>query len=180
MKTNGRRSYRSAEGGVRLHLKPFFGEVRVAEFSFSLVKVYKAKRQEEEAQNATINRELTILKRGFNLGYQAEPPMVTKVPHIPRLPERNVRTGFLEHDEYRRLRDALPDHLKLLVVLGYHTGARLGELRNITWPQVESNRIVLYPGTTKSGHGRGLPIYGEMPAWIEMARQQRAKFPKCQ
>ena len=77
------------------------------------------------------------------------------------------------------LREALPDYLKLLFVLGYHTGARLGELRSITWPQVEAHRIVLYPGTTKNGDGRALPIYGEMAGWIEMAKESRKAFPKC-
>jgi integrase len=179
MKANGRRSYGSAEGGVRLHLIPFMGNVRVAEFSSNLVKAYKAKRQAEKAANATINRELGFLKRAFNLGYRAEPPLVAKVPYIARLPERNVRTGFLEHEQYKQLRDALPDYLKLLFVLGYHTGARLGELRRITWPQVEANRIVLYPGTTKNGDGRALPIYGEMAGWIEMAKESRKQFPTC-
>ena len=179
MKANGRRSYGSAEGGVRLHLLPFMGSVRVAEFSSNLVKAYKAKRQVEEAANATINRELGLLKRAFNLAYRAEPPLVAKVPYISRLPERNVRTGFLEHEQYQALREALPDYLKLIFVLGYHTGARLGELRSITWPQVEAHRIVLYPGTTKNGDGRALPIYGEMAGWIEMARESRKQFPKC-
>jgi integrase len=179
MKANGRRSYGSAEGGVRLHLVPFMGKVRVADFTSNLVKAYKAKRQVDEAANATINRELGLLKRAFNLAYRAEPPLVAKVPYIARLPERNVRTGFLEHEQYKKLRDALPAYLQLLFVLGYHTGARLGELRGITWPQVETHRIVLYPGTTKNGEGRALPIYGEMAAWIEMAKETRKKFPKC-
>jgi integrase len=179
MKANGRRSYNSAEGGVRLHLVPFMGKVRVADFGSNLVKAYKAKRQVEKAANATINRELGLLKRAFNLGYRAQPPLVAKVPYIGRLPERNVRTGFLEHEQYKKLRDALPDYLKLLFVLGYHTGARLGELRGITWPQVEAHRIVLYPGTTKNGDGRALPIYGEMAGWIEMAKENRKQFPKC-
>lgn len=179
LKANGRRSYQSVEGGIRLHLKPFFGDIRVVEFRSTLVKSYTLKRKDERASNATINRELTALKRAFNLGYRAEPPLVAKVPYIARLLERNVRTGFLEHDQYRKLRDALPDYLKLLFVLGYHTGARLGELRAIKWPQVEQTRIVLYPGTTKNGDGRALPIYGELAGWIEMAKDSRKEFPMC-
>src|SRR5262249_23176725 len=158
---------------------PFMGKVRVADFSSGLVKAYKTKRMEQKAANATINRELGLLKRAFNLGYRAEPPLVAKVPYIARLPERNVRTGFLHHAQYIKLRDALPSYLNLLFVLGYHTGARLGELRGITWPQVEAHRIVLYPGTTKNGDGRSLPIYGEMAGWIEMARAGRKAFPRC-
>jgi integrase len=179
LKANGRRSYQTIDGGIRLHLKPYFGEVRVADFRSALVKSYVVKRREEDATNATINRELTILKRAFSLAYRSEPPLVAKVPYIPRLAEHNVRTGFLEHDQYKKLRDCLPEYLKLLFVLGYHTGARLGELRRITWPQVEKTRIVLYPGTTKNGQGRALPVYGELSGWIEMAKEQRKEFPNC-
>ena len=178
-KLNERKSYAAVECAIRLHLKPFFGDVRAAEFSTTLVKTYKTKRKNEEASNASINRELTMLKRAFNLGYQAEPPLVNKVPHIQRLPEKNVRTGFLEPEQYKGLRDQLPDHLKLLFVLGYHTGARLGELRRINWSQVEATRIVLHHGTTKNGDARSLPIYGEMAGWIAMAKGTRDQFPDC-
>jgi integrase len=179
MKLNERRSYKAVECAIRLHLRPFLGDVRAADFSTTLVKNYKTRRQSERASNASINRELTMLKRAFNLGYRADPPLVTKVPHIQRLPERNVRTGFLEPEHYKRLRDQLAGDLKLLFVLGYNTGARLGELRQIKWSQVESNRIVLNPGTTKNGDGRSLPIYGEMSGWIAMAKQTRDQFPDC-
>ena len=178
-KLNERKSYPAVESAIRLHLKPFFGDIRAAEFSTTLVKTYKTRRQAEEASNASINRELTMLKRAFNLGYQAEPPLVTKVPYIQRLPEKNVRTGFLEPEQYKGVRDQLPDHLKLLFVLGYHTGARLGELRRIRWPQVEATRIVLNVGTTKNGDGRSLPIYGEMAGWLLMAKETRDQFPDC-
>ncbi len=71
---NGEKSIGTVEGGIRLHLRPVFGDVRVATFSTTMLKKYIARRKHEEASNATINREITILKRAFNLGYQAEPP----------------------------------------------------------------------------------------------------------
>jgi len=146
---NARKSLPSVEGGIRLHLRPVFGRIRVASLGTNLLKKYIANRKNEDAANATINRELTILKRAFNLGYRAEPPLVMRLPHFPMLEKNNIRTGFLENDHYRELRDLLPEYLRLLFVLGYHTGGRLGELRSIQWPQVGDDRIVLHPGTTK-------------------------------
>jgi integrase len=178
-RANARKSFASVEGGIRLHLSPAFGHIRVAAFNTSLIKKYIAHRRQETAANATINRELTILKRAFNLGYRAEPPRVLRLPHIPRLEENNVRTGFLERENYRMLRDLLPEYLRLLFVLGYHTGARLGELRSIRWSQVEDARIVLHPGTTKNKEGRWLPVYGEMSEWIASARKERERYPDC-
>jgi len=177
---NARKSLSSVEGGIRLHLRPAFGHIRVASFGTNLLKKYIAKRKTEEAANATINREMTILKRAFNLGYRAEPPLVMRVPHFPRLEENNIRTGFLENDHYQKLRNLLPEYLRVLFVLGYHTGARLGELRSIRWSQVGNDRIVLHPGTTKNKEGRWLPIYGDMSGWIAWARKEGEKYPDCQ
>jgi integrase len=39
--------------------------------------------------------------------------------------------------QYLKLRNALPDHLKAIFVVGYHLGMRLGELRKLRWEQVE-------------------------------------------
>jgi integrase len=178
-RANSRKSLPSVEGGIRLHVRPAFGHVRVAGFNTTLLKKYISTRKLEGAANATINRELTILKRAFNLGFRAEPPLVMRVPHIPHLDEDNVRTGFLEKGEYRKLRDLLPPYLQLLFVLGYHTGARVGEIRRLRWTQVVGERIVLHPGTTKNKQGRWLPIYGDLEEWIERARAERERFPNC-
>jgi integrase len=180
LKANGRKSLPSVEGGIRLHLRPAMAHIKAAAFGTSILKKYIAGRKTEQASNATINREMTILKRAFNLAYRAEPPLVLRVPHIPRLEENNIRTGFLEKEGYKGLRDLLPEYLRLLFVLGYHTGARLGELRALQWSQVEHDRIVLHPGTTKNKEGRWLPIYSDMGEWIDRARNERAAFPECQ
>jgi len=92
------------------------------------------------------------------------------------LAEKNVRKGLLEHDSYCRLRDALPPYLRLLLVIGYYVGCRVGELLQIRWPQVDltARRIRLEPGTTKGEEGRTLPIYnGEMLEWLRIAREVR-------
>ena len=36
----------------------------------------------------------------------------------------NVREGFLEHEQYVRLRGELPDHQKLILVIGYLWSAK--------------------------------------------------------
>jgi site-specific recombinase XerD len=64
-----------------LYLLPAFGAIRAADFSTSHVKQYIAERREQGAANATINRELAIVKRAFRLGAESDPPRVTRVPH---------------------------------------------------------------------------------------------------
>ena len=88
----------------------------------------------------------------------------------------------MEHEAYVTLRNELPDYLKAIFVIGFHTGVRVGELEDLEWPQVELNaqRIVLHPGETKNDEGRTIPIFGEMLEWLRMAKEIRdTRFPNC-
>jgi integrase len=149
---NERSSLGHLERRLKLHLRGAFAEIRAAEFGTSHVKKYKTDRRREGASNASINRELAIIKRAFHLGAASDPPRVAHVPSITMLEENNVRKGFLEHDAYRRLRDELPPESRLLLVVAYHVGGRKGELMRLEWPEVDlrAKRITLPVGTTKS------------------------------
>ncbi len=182
-KENGKRSLADVVQRLKSHIRPALGELRAAEFGSSQLRRYKAQRQREEAANATINRELAIIKRAFSLAADHDPPKVAYVPRVAMLDENNIRTGFLERDQYERLLGELPDYLKPVLVIGYHTGARLGELMALQWSQVDfaAKNITLHPGTTKNGEGRYLPIYGEMFPTLQRHREWRdSKFPDCQ
>ena len=131
------RRTRMVEYVLNAHILPVLGRLPAARFGSAQVKQYILQRQEEGASNATMNRELALVGRGFKLGYEAEPKLVFQIPVIHKLPEGNARQGFLEPDQYERLLEELPANLKTLFVCGYHTGARKGELRAIQWPQVD-------------------------------------------
>jgi integrase len=179
---NGRKSSAWVERRLRLHLLPQFAKVRAAEFSSDHLKRYRQSRKKQSAANGTINRELAIVKRVFRLALQSDPPKIARAPYVQMLKESNVRTGFLEHDDYMKFRDALPEDLRLLLVVGYHFGTRLGELKALHWPQVdlEALEVRLDPGTTKNDQGRLAPIYGELKEWFKMAKQIRDQnYPAC-
>ena len=74
------------------HLLPVLGHIKAHELGTDVIKRYVARRQEEKASNASINREMAALKRMFNLGIQAE--KIYRKPYVPMLAENNVRKGF--------------------------------------------------------------------------------------
>lgn len=177
-----RRTISDVRSRLKNHLSPFFDEIRAAEFSTQHVKRYVAKRRKEEAQNATINRELAILRRAFNLAAKCDPPKVARVPHIQLLKETNVRTGFLEYDGYVAVRNELPCYIRPLFVVAYHVGGRRGELTSLRWEQVDlkAGQIRLKGTDTKNREPRTLPIYGDMREWLVEAKAKRdEKFPTC-
>jgi len=114
------------------HVKPSIGNLRAARFGASQQRAYVAGRRESGASDPTINRELSIIRRGFRLGFEGDPPLVRKVPHIFKLDEDNARQGFLIQDQYEMLLAALPERLKALFVVAYHVGtARVSFERSI-------------------------------------------------
>ena len=91
-----------------------------------------------------------------------------RAPYIPKLEEDNIRQGFLEQNQYLALLEEIPDHLKVVLVVGYHCGNRLGELRKLQWPQVdlEALEIRIEAHQAKGKKPRTLPIYGDMVEWL--------------
>jgi integrase len=154
---------RSLDKAVRCanRINVFFGGLKAHTITTDLVKRFVVQRQ-EEAENATINRELAALKRMFNLGLQAE--KIQRRPYVPMLKENNVRTGFFEHDEFVAFRGALPDYLQPVATFAYYTGWRKGNILTLRWNQVDLNAqtVRLNPGTTKNDAGQMIILDGEL------------------
>ena len=81
----------------------------VLEVTSDLIAKYVDERQRENARNATINREMSALKRMFRIGMYATPPKVLRLPKFPKLAEDNIRKGFLEDAQYKKLIANCPD-----------------------------------------------------------------------
>ena len=136
---------------------------------------YIQERQKNGVANATINRELAALKRMLNLGASHEPPLVERVLHIPMLKESNPRSGFFELEEFRALRDALPDFLKGIVTFGYKTGWRINEILNLTWSRfdLETGVVRLEKGETKNDEARIIYLDDELRGIFQDQHQKQ-------
>jgi integrase len=175
LKTYQKRDIKNVERQIRIHLGPFFNDLPVKRLSTAKVQEYIDARLAAGAAAATVNRELSTLRRGLHLALEQDPPLVGRFHKIRMLPEDNIRQGFLTEQQYLNLRKELPEHMQLALVIGYHVGIRRGELMSLTWDQVdiEGRMIALRGSQTKTGHARVLPIYGEMETWLRLAKMNR-------
>jgi hypothetical protein len=116
-----RASVRQLESRITLHLIPLLGPVRVCDFGHRHVDAYVRQRRQQKTADASINRELEHLRAAMRLAVDHE--VLSKAPEVRMLDEDNVRSGFLEHQEYEALRAMPPPYLVPLFVTGYHVGS---------------------------------------------------------
>jgi integrase len=165
---------------IEKNIRPFFGKFKAKRISTDHMERYREKRKSDGRSDATLNRELSILRTAFHNARKRTPPKVVTVPYFPIVKETTVRKGFLTDQQYVALRDALPQELKALFVTAYITGIRRGELLAIQWPQVdfEARAITLDRGETKNQDARSVPIIaGDMQ---ELLRAARAAAPEAE
>jgi integrase len=155
------------------HLRQSFALDKALDVTTDRINTHIARRQQEGAKNATINRELAALKRMFSLALQAG--KLSSKPYIPTLEENNARQGFLDYGSFLLLRENLPENRKDPVTFLYHSGWRISEMKALEWRDVDlAGKVVrLRPEISKNKDGRLLPLQGELLEIIERAKQAR-------
>lgn len=132
--------------------------VPVTRLTTDAARAFIKARQEQGAGPAMINRSLACLRRMLRIAH--EDGKLYNVPKIRLLKEPAPRKGFLALEKFEQLVKALPSHLRPLITFLYYCGVRLGEARQIEWPQVDLKRrlIRLEDDQTKNAEARVVPL----------------------
>lgn len=174
-RANGRKSLDRFEDAVA-HLNGFFlDSMRVRAITPDRIIAYTAARRDDDAANATINRELSALKRMLRLGERAG--KVVSRPYIGMLEENNRRKGFMEDDQFEAIRSHLPEHLKAPMEVAFITGWRLKSeivTRQKSHLDIKAGWLRLEPGETKNGEGRMFPLVPRLRA-VVAAQMERTR-----
>jgi integrase len=168
-KANSRRSLdRVVHAGKRL--REYFGSDRKArDITTDTLTAYKARRLEDGAKPSTINYELAMLRRGFQLGRNKVPSR----PDFEMLHVDNARKGFFEREQYEAVLRSLPEYLKSVAMVAYITGWRTkSELLIRQWRHIDLTKgwLRIDPGETKNDEGREFPFTPELRAVLEAQR----------
>jgi integrase len=162
---NKRKSDDSVERRLRLHILPFFEHLLADAVSTDDIDQYVDQRRDEGAQNATINRELAVLKRMYSLAWRSKPRRVREIPSFPVLKESPPRKGFVEDEQFERLKGNTHElWLKAIITVGYTFGFRRSELLTLKVKQVDLKRRTLHleSGETKNDDARTVVMTQEV------------------
>jgi hypothetical protein len=120
-KANGRKSLYRARVALKA-LESRFGFHRALDITTDRIMQYVTTRQEAPVKPATINYELSILKRMFTLAIQAE--KLDRKPHVPKIEMHNVRQGFFSLEQFYSVLSFMPESVKPLVEMLWISGWR--------------------------------------------------------
>jgi hypothetical protein len=159
------------EARWKLHLEPFFGNVKVKDYSSDLTMQYIERRKREGASGSSIDKEIQVVRGAFHYGMEVTPPLVTGIPYFPMTGEDNVRETFIDNEaDKEKLRKAAVAEGPWMVgalEIGLTYGWRLRSLLK-SYPMkvkdVDLLRDLLHVGMTKNGEANTVPLIPRLKA----------------
>jgi integrase len=152
------------------HLCAYFGKERpLAEVTPMEIEGYKLQRRGKVA-DSTVNRELALLKRMFNLAITWDLFLgLNPVRKVKFFREFNTGLRVLSpQEEEKLLQNAIP-YLQDLIRFALNTGLRIGEIFSLRWSNVDLKKGILSVFASKTQTIREIPINSEtrnvLEAW---------------
>lgn len=141
------------------NLKAFFGDPKLHHVTPKTIVAFKNKRYADGVTPATINRELAVLKKAFNLACREwEWTRDNPVCRVSMEREQNTRDRWLTEEEEQRLLAAAAPWIRELVIFAANTGMRRGEILSLTWNGVDFARRTVTVFRSKNGERRTVPV----------------------
>jgi integrase len=131
---------------------------KLVNFTAQDIEDYKAYRVAvDKASPSTVNRELALIRRGFNLLKQRD--RINKTPYISLLKESPPRQDFITPSEFTLIYRELPLHIKDVFLFAYRTGLRKNCILNLTWNMVDWKEECINIPRELSKNAEGLTVY---------------------
>ena len=153
-----KRSARSDESKLAIHLGPVFNQRRLADITTRDIHLYLAELSKTHAP-ATCNRHLALMSKMFRLAIQwGEFEAKNPCEGIDKFKENNQQQNFLSQEDVRKLMTAARNEsnkyagsaIQFLIM----TGVRREEALQAQWVHVDLVQATLFLPKTKSGKSR--------------------------
>ncbi|MFH2000184.1 MAG: site-specific integrase [Planctomycetota bacterium] len=142
-----------------------FGDVVVSQIKPVDIEDYQHKRLGHGAAPATVDMEISIAKTMATKAYDndmAGDSTYRTFRKVKRLLKKdtNARDRILTFEEYRALLQHAADHLRAILVIGFNTGMRRGEILGLKWSNIDRDHwfVRLPADDVKERKPKSIPI----------------------
>jgi integrase len=171
-----KKSWRGDLYRIEANMIPFFGTLELQEIDPLLIEKYRAERLKADVTKSTVNREITIMKKMFNLAIDWSFTELNPVQKIKLFSEKDrQKERLLTEEEEKRLLAACPAYVRPIIETALNTGMRRGEIFNLEWKQVDLKERAIQVVYTKSGRDRIIPINDRMHRVLLNQKQLNGK-----
>lgn len=158
-----KRSWKTDETMLRVHILPYLGRLHLDEISPSDVGQVLTRLRDQGYAAGTVGRALVILRFIFNLAKKWRIPGVPENPTAPfKVPADVERNRFLTAEEASRLIASIEADQNQIaakaIMLLLLTGARRNEVTQAKWAEVDWERARLTVPFSKSGKPRRISL----------------------
>lgn len=164
-------------------LKAFFGTMRLSQVTPFQVDKYKLERKSKKKADATVNRELGMLRHLFNKAiawkYAKTSPFGHGDEKAKLYKENNARTRHLTHEEAGRLLKECNEDIRPVVLLAMHSGFRKSEIQTLKWGSVNfsTTSITVESCYSKNGEPRTVPMSPDVLVSMKALHDARKPSP---
>ena len=161
-------------------LDEYFGGMSVSEITATEIQKFIKWRKAKGHSGPTIRRQLTPLRSAFERAKELDLLTDNHIPSFVLPKDSDPREGFLEPEDFEKLFDKLPNHLKPGALFMYYTGVRKGSAEKVTWGMVSKNNTeITMPGrVNKNRKPHVIPLVGPLEPIVRMLTELRKQFPK--
>lgn len=154
-----KKSWRCDQYRIEAHMKPFFGDLRLQDITPLSIEKYRAERLKTGVTKSTLNRELTIMKKMFNLAIDWKFADQNPAAKVKLFSEKDTqKEKIITEQEEAKLLSESPDYLKPILLTALYAGMRRGEILKLKWRQVDLDKRCVRTINTKGGKSRVIPI----------------------
>jgi integrase len=153
---------------IKIYLNKFnreFGRKIVGNIKLMDLENLQIKRTKQGLRPKTVDDEINYVKtmviKAFNNDLVGGDVLKAFQRVNPTLKKNsNARDRVLTKEEYELLLEHAPSHLRNILIIGYWTGMRKGEILSLVWDKVHMKErlIRLEPEDTKEGKSKTIPL----------------------
>jgi integrase len=143
--------YTRRDGSVTVsglpRLDNYFKKMNVTKIDTACLRRYIAARKADRAEDATVRRNLVILRAMMNLARKEGKLELHNVPYFPMPQDSDAAGEYVAPDAFEKIIGHLPSNLHPFFQFLYATGCRIGAAKKITWSMLSAKRdVISLPG----------------------------------